>query len=308
MRAGDLGSLIAGTIIGDPDAVVDKAADVELADEHSVVFAFSRKILAAALNGKAAVIICAAELSLPEASPKTFIQTSTPRLAMAAILERFAPERPESGVHPTAVLGEGVRLEDRVTIGAYCVVGAGVTIGEDTVLCSHVVLYPNVTLGARVTLHSGAVIGADGFGFERTQTTIVKIPQIGTVIIEDDVEIGANSTVDRATIGTTRIGAGSKIDNLVQIAHNCQIGKRCLIAAHCAIGGSAVLDDDVTIAGFVAVSDHIHIGKGSMVGGRACVIGDIGANEMVSGFPARNHREEMKFWAKLRRMAEGKSK
>jgi UDP-3-O-[3-hydroxymyristoyl] glucosamine N-acyltransferase len=291
-------------VVGNSELLVTGVAEIDSAQPGDLVFVLQPNKLEAALASLASVVVLSDKLSIPENYSKTFLQVKDPRSAMATALALWTLPLSFSRIHPTAVLGKNITLGKDVCIGPYCVVGDDVEIGDQTILYPNVIVYSKVKIGAQSILHSGAVIGADGFGFTREPGTVVKIPQVGTVILGDRVEIGASSAVDRATIGATVIGDESKLDNFVQIGHNCKIGRRCLIAAHCAIGGSTVLEDEVTIAGFVAVSDHITIGTRSIVGGRSCVIKDIPPDMMVSGYPAQEHRKEMKFWAKLRRMAE----
>jgi len=197
-----------------------------------------------------------------------------------------------------------VQVGDRTVILANCVLGEGVIVGEDCRLHPNVTLYSNVKLGKRVILHSGTVVGSDGFGYARQASGIVKIPQIGGVVIEDDVEIGANVSIDRATMTSTIIGKGTKIDNQVQIAHNVVIGKNCLIAGQSGIGGSARLGDGVTLAGRVAVVDHVEIGANAVVGAVSLVTKNVAPGQVVWGSPARLARDAERESVALRRLPE----
>ena len=202
------------------------------------------------------------------------------------------------------VVGPGARLGDRVEVMAGTVIGAGVSIGDDVTIHPQVVLYPRTEVGSRVILHAGVRLGADGFGYVPGKVAHEKIPHVGRCIIEDDVEIGANSTVDRGSVDDTVIGQGTKIDNLVQVGHNCRIGARCLIMAQVGIAGSAHIEDDVILAGQAGLAGHITVGRGARIGGQAGVIGDLAAGQTVSGYPARPHREFMRAHAALYRLAE----
>lgn len=252
------------------------------------------------------------------------VEMKSPRAAMVGLLGFFDTRRKRApGIHPTAVLSADCRLGEGVSIGPGCVVSSGcdigrgtvlqanvfvgedVRIGEDCTIEAGVVLQDQISLGNRVTLHAGAVIGCDGFGFVREDDgKWVKIPQIGRVVIEDDVEIGANSEVDRATFGVTRVSRGVKLGNLVHVAHNCEIGEDCLVVGMVGIGGSVKIGRSSLLAGLSAVADHVSIGKGVTVAGRAGVTKNIKDGVTVSGFPAQEHRDEFRFQASLRRVKE----
>jgi UDP-3-O-[3-hydroxymyristoyl] glucosamine N-acyltransferase len=251
------------------------------------------------------------------------IVVDRPHDAMLAVLPRlYKPPTREPGVHATARLGRGVTLGSDVTIGPYAVigdgaiigdrswieahvvVGAGVVVGADVHLFPAVTVYSGTTLGGRVLVHSGARLGSDGFGYVFRNGIHDKIPHVGRCIIEDDVEIGANTTVDRGSFDDTVIGAGTKIDNLVQVAHNVRMGRLCLIMAQVGIAGSARLGDGVILAGQVGVAGHHTIGDGARVGGQAGVFGDMPAGETWSGYPARPHRQSLRASAALLRLTD----
>jgi UDP-3-O-[3-hydroxymyristoyl] glucosamine N-acyltransferase len=245
---------------------------------------------------------------LPEASIPQVVVVS-PYLAMAILLQHFFPlPSPKNGISPHAVVDPTARIGDGVEIRAGCVVEAraeigegtllfpGCVVGADTKIGKNCILYPRVSLldrvriGDRVIIQSGAVIGSDGFGFaEGSEGRRIKIPQTGTVVLEDDVEIGANVTIDRATFGETVIGRGTKIDNLVQIAHNVRTGSDCVIVAQAGVSGSTKLGDRVVLAGQVGVVGHIEVGSGTMVGAQSGVAHSLEANSRVSGSPALPH-------------------
>ena len=252
----------------------------------------------------------------------TLLRSDNPNRSFSRVIELFAGDearRPAPGVHPTAVLAEGVELGDRVSIGPFCVVGAGARLADDVVLHPHVVvgegarvgagtelhagvvLYPRVELGARCLVHANAVLGADGYGFEPGERGWVKVPQCGTVRVEDDVEIGAGTTIDRARFGATRIGAGAKLDDQVHVGHNVDVGDGSLLVAQVGVAGSAKLGKRVMLAGQVGIVGHLEVGDGARVGGKSAVHKDVPAGEDWFGSPARPRAEE------LRRIAFGNS-
>ena len=246
-----------------------------------------------------------------------------PHDAMLAVLPSLyrAPTR-EAGVHATARLGRGVSLGAEVTIGPYVVigngaaigdrawidaqtvVGAGVVVGADSHIFPAATLYSGTTIGARVAVHAGARLGSDGFGYVFRNGIHDKIPHIGRCIVEDDVEIGANTTIDRGSVDDTVIGAGTKIDNLVHIAHNVRIGRLCLIMAQVGIAGSARIGDGVVLAGQAGLGGHITIGDRARIAGQAGVFGDVPAGETWSGYPARPHRQSLRASAAVLKLAD----
>lgn len=242
------------------------------------------------------------------------IRVADPYLAAAKVLEELYPEvRQTEGVDPSAVVaadavigegasigplvtvGSGARVGARTEVGPGCVIGPGAVIGEDCLLHANVTLYDGVSLGDRVRLHSGVVLGADGFGYARDGALQVKVPQVGTVIVEDDVEIGANACVDRGTFRATRIGAHTKIDNLVQIGHNCDIGRNCALSGLTGLAGSTVLEDGVITGGNVGTAGHQRIGKGAMVAAKSGVHGDVAPGALVGGYP----QLDMSVWRRV---------
>ena len=250
------------------------------------------------------------------------LQVEDAELATARVLERLAPPipRPLPGVHPAAIvaasarLGEECRIGPGVVIGERCVIGdrsvlhANVYIGDDTTLGSDCEMLPNVvlreriTVGHRVIIHAGSVIGSDGFGYRWDGTRHVKVPQIGVVVIEDDVEIGSCACIDRAKFAETRIGRGTKIDNLVQIAHNVRIGPHCVIVGQAGMAGSVTLGAGVVLGGQSAVRDHISLGDGAMLAACSGLMEDIDPRQVMSGVPALPHRQSLREQAALRRL------
>ncbi len=255
-------------------------------------------------------------------SKAALLTVENPYFAFTQVLQKLFPltlEQPE-GVHPTAVLGQGVTLGEHVSIGAFVVVKDNVSIGERTTLFPHVFIgrnskigrnctvYPNVSIrektqiGDRVIIHSGTTIGSDGFGFAPKDGVYHKIPQIGIVVIEDDVEIGANCAIDRAALGETRIGRGTKLDNLIQVAHNVQIGEHTVVAAQSGISGSTKIGRHVVIGGQVGFVGHITVGDGAMFGAQAGVTKSVPSGVIVSGYPAREHKYQLRLEASLQKL------
>jgi UDP-3-O-[3-hydroxymyristoyl] glucosamine N-acyltransferase len=200
-------------------------------------------------------------------------------------------------------LGDGVRLGDRVTVGPHVVIGESVEVGDETQLYAGVTLYPGAVLGRRIIVHAGSRIASDGFGYVQHEGAHRKIPHVGRCVIEDDVEIGANTTIDRGSIDDTVIGAGTKIDNLVHVAHNVRVGRLCLIMAQVGIAGSVRVEDGCILAGQAGISGHHTIGKGARLAAQAGVFGDVPAGETWSGYPARPHREALRAQAALFKLA-----
>ena len=320
MTLAQLAEALGAELLGGGEVVISGVGGLEDAGAGDLVRVDAPRFLAAALATPAAALLVG-----PGQKPgeRPALRARDPRVAFARALELFYPERrPPAGVDPTARLGPGVTLGEGCSIGPYVVLGAGVSlgknvilhplvclgdevrVGDDSVLFPHVTVYERVTLGRRVRVHSGAVIGADGFGFVLEAGMPRKVPQVGGVVIEDDVEIGANAGVDRATTGVTRIGAGTKLDNMVQVGHNVRMGRGCRIAALVGIGGSSEFEDGVVIGGVAGVKDHVHIGRGAMVGAMAAVWKDVPAGVVVSGQPARPHREQLRTQAAAVRLAD----
>jgi UDP-3-O-[3-hydroxymyristoyl] glucosamine N-acyltransferase len=310
----DLASRVTGSVLGDPDVAVSGVASLESADPGDLVYVDSPKYAGALSSSKASAAILPEGIDPP--AGMAAIRVRQPALAMAQALEILCPfERTFDGISPQAAIGTNVRIHDSVAIGPHAYVGddvrigrgteihpnatigRGSVVGEDCVLHAGVHIYDGVTIGNRVIIHAGAVIGADGFGY--VQETMSgsgappdepvrhrKVRQIGRVVIEDDVEIGANTTIDRAALDVTRIGRGSKIDNLVQVAHNCLIGRHCIIVGQAGLSGSCVLGDYATIAGQAGLAGHLTVGARAVVGAQAGVTKDIPDGQYVLGSPA----------------------
>ncbi len=316
---GQIAALLGGQLHGDPDLAITGPTGLEDAVAGSMVRVDHPKHLAAALASEATALLCRPDL---EGVTKPSVRVDHPKVAFARLLAAFDPETRPVGIHRTAVLAPDVVLDVDCAVGAYAVIGAGTRLGKGVAVHSHVsigagceigegsvlfpgaVLYDRTVIGARVRIHSGAVIGADGFGYEPTPTGLLKIPQIGRVRIEDDVEVGANSTIDRATTGETVIGAGSKIDNQVQVAHNVRTGRYCILVSQVGVAGSTRLGNGVVLGGQAGVKDHVEVGDGVQAAGRSGIWGDQPAGAKVAGHPARPYREEMRINGALTQLPE----
>jgi UDP-3-O-[3-hydroxymyristoyl] glucosamine N-acyltransferase len=314
----ELARLIEGEVFGDGNLKIEGVASAEEAKEGDITFACNSRYLKEVEKGSASAVIVFQEV---KKSSKPFLRVDNPRLAFAKVLEVFTPPREEpKGIHPTAILGKNVELGKGVSIQAYVVIGdkvkigkgvalypgiyigKNVVIGNNTLIYSQVVVREEVIIGKNVIIHSGTVIGSDGFGFVEGGGVHHKIPQVGKVIIEDDVEIGANVTIDRATTRVTTVKKGTKIDNLVHIAHNVTVGEDCLLVAQVGISGSVQIGNKVTLAGQSGVAGHLSIGDRVLVTAKSGVTKSISSNSRVSGFPARPYREENKIKVALQKM------
>jgi UDP-3-O-[3-hydroxymyristoyl] glucosamine N-acyltransferase len=293
-------------------------APADAAKPGDLTFAENETYFAAAERSAAAAVIVGMDA---KAGKKTLIRVKNPRLAFAKVLELFFPEpRLPAGVHPSAVVSPAAALDASAHIGPGCVVGArsmigagcallgGVFVGEDCQLGNdvkifpNVVLYPRTEIGHRVRIHAGAVIGSDGYGYVFDEGAHRKVPQIGHVVIGDDVEIGANVTIDRGALGPTIIGKGTKIDNLVQIAHNVRVGEHCLLVSQVGIAGSTKVGSYTTLAGQVGLAGHLKIGSKVSVAAQSGVMNDIPDGETWLGAPAQPDRDMKRQWVSLRRL------
>ncbi|HKH98433.1 MAG TPA: UDP-3-O-(3-hydroxymyristoyl)glucosamine N-acyltransferase [Candidatus Sulfotelmatobacter sp.] len=320
---------IGARLAGHSRVEVSGVAGIESATSDDLIFVEDEKHLAAALRSRAGAVI-AGEFAVSTSCDRPLLISPHPKLAFARaarfLAARTADPAPQQGsVHPTAVvhlsavLEPGVSVEERAVVkeaarigensrlGTGCVIGSGVTIGRDCEIYPNVTIYPGTRLGARVIVHAGAVLGSDGFGYVRDRKTGVyeKFPQVGRLVVEDDVEIGANTTIDRGALDETRIRRGAKLDNLVHIGHNCQIGEDVVIAAQTGLSGSIVIEKGVVLGGQVGIGEHARIEEGVMLGGQGGVLPNKvlrGKGVAFWGTPAQPVREYLKQLATLARL------
>lgn len=315
----EIAALIKGEVAGDDAVQIHSLGSIESAKEGEMAFVFSKEHLRGIEETDASCVVVPKDFDLP--SKKTLIKTSNPREALIYLLTSFyKPERKKPEVHKEAVVSTGARLGKDLYIGPYAVIEDGAGIGDNTVIEAGVfigknsrigketLIYPNVTIyhdciiGDNVIIHSGTVVGSDGFGFIQKDGIHHKIPQVGKVVIEDRVEIGSNVSIDRATIGQTVIGEGSKLDNLIQIAHNVRIGKNVVMAGESGIAGSSIIEDNVTIAAQVGIKDHVRIGKGAVIAPKSAVKDDVEPGKIMAGIPAKEARQLAKELAATSRL------
>ncbi len=317
MRTDEVALLVKGKLWGDGSREIRGVAALERAGPDDLAFAEGAKTLAKAGESRAGCILVPEGVSLPGL---TTVAVPSPKLSFIQVAAALRPEPAvEAGIHPTAIVDSEANLAENVSVGPQVVVGrgaavgpatrlwAGVFLGEGVTVGSHCVLYPRVAvypgarIGNRVVLHAGVVVGSDGFGYVFAEGRHHKFPQLGSVVIEDDVEIGSNSTVDRGSLGTTVIGMGTKIDNLVQVAHNVRIGRHCVIAAQTGISGSVEIGDYVVLGGQVGVADNVRIEDNVTVGAQAGIPSGKALRKGITywGTPARPLDEFKRMYAHL---------
>jgi len=310
-----LAARVGGDVVGEGELRVTGIRPLEEAGPEHLSFYHNRRYLEAARASKAGALLVAEAALFPG---RTLLVRRDPYVALAELLELFYPApAPAPGVHPSAVVapsarigegasvgphvtvGERVVVGERAVLGPGCVLGEGAEVGADTVLRANVVIEAGCRVGARCLLHAGVVVGSDGYGFATVGGVHRKVPQVGIVVIEDDVEIGANCTIDRAALGETRIGRGCKLDNLVHVGHNVQVGEHSLLVAQVGISGSTKLGHHVVMAGQSGAVGHIRIGDGTVVTAKTGVTEDTPPGAMVSGFPSRPHKQWLRALANL---------
>jgi UDP-3-O-[3-hydroxymyristoyl] glucosamine N-acyltransferase len=308
-----IADLVGGELRGEATTVVSGVAPLDRASADDVSFAAQARYAPLLRETRAGVVLVVREMAdAPSIAPSRIV-VANPHDALLTLLPKFYPENArEPGIRPTVRIGRGARIGKGVTLDEYAVVGAGASLGDDVWIGSHAVIgegvtigegsriYPHVTvyagteIGQRVRAHSGSILGSDGFGYVFRGGEHAKIPHIGRCLIGNDVEIGANTTVDRGSIDDTVIGDGTKIDNLVQIGHNVKVGQRCLIMAQVGVAGSVEIGDGCVLAGQAGISGHLTIGEGARIAAQAGVFGDVPGGETWSGYPARPHRESLR--------------
>ncbi len=321
----EINNIINGELVGNTSQLIEGPEQLDRAEKNHISFIGSRKYVKLWETSKACAAIVDEKLKVEPGENRALIKVKNADLAMGKLLEAFDPGPPkfDTDIHPTAVIHESA------LIGKGCKIGANCFVGRDVVLGDGVILYPNVTIldetkigpativwsgtvirerceiGAYCIFHTNVSIGADGFGYRPREDGmgLAKIPQIGNVVIGNAVEIGANSCVDRGKFSSTIIGDGCKIDNLVQIAHNCVMGRSCIMAGHSGLAGSVTLGDGVIIGGSASIKDHTTIHSGAVVAAGSGVMNDVPAGKTVLGYPAEDSREKLKQWLALRRLA-----
>jgi UDP-3-O-[3-hydroxymyristoyl] glucosamine N-acyltransferase len=314
----EVARLTGGAVIaGDPATVLRGIRPLDEAGRDDLTFVAEARYHAYIRDSGAGAALVAGPV--PDApAGMALVRVADPRAALVPLLEALFPAtRPAPGIHPTAVvdgtatvegsatvgpfavIGEKATVAANAIVGAHTFVGRGCSVGVGALLHPHVTLYDGARVGARSTIHSGARIGADGFGFVPGEEGLRKVPQVGGCVIGDDVEVGANTTIDRGSIGDTVVGDGTKIDNLVQIGHNCRLGRNVVVVSQVGISGSTRIGDGALLGGQAGIQGHIEIGAGARIGAQAGVTASVAAGLTVSGYPARPHRESLRAQAAL---------
>lgn len=317
----ELAARVGGRVVGDGSIVLARVSAIDEATPDAMTFATDEHYYASALESNAGAVLVDAAIPLGDAPGKPLLVVDNARQALAGLLQLLKPPRPKGPYrHPSAVVDESATVAADVylganayvgrnaTIGSGVTIGAGAYVGDDTSIGEDAWLHPRSTVldgcrvGKRVVLHAGSVIGSEGFGWAFEEGRLQRIPQVGNVVLDDEVEVGANTCIDRAQTGSTHIGEGTKIDNLVQIGHNCRVGKHCAFAALTGLAGSTVIGDFVQVGGQSGFKGHITVGSRSTIAGQTGVWNDVPEGSTISGMPGRDHRERMKTEVILRRL------
>lgn len=322
---GQILKIVDGTLEGDEASIITDLAEIQHAKKGQLTFLGNPKYRKYLSTTEATAVLVSKDF---KGSYKNLIRVENPNLAFSLMISRFRPELPlpNPEIHKTACIAKSAQLGENIYIGPNVVIkdkaiiensvsifansyiGTETRIGSETIIRPNVTIYHNCQIGSKVLIHSGVVVGSDGFGFVRTEKTIKKIPQAGRVVIGDDVEIGANCSIDRGTLGDTVISKGTKLDNLIQVAHNVKIGEYCFIAAQSGIAGSSRIEDRVTIAGQVGVAGHLKIGEGAIVAAQSGVSKDVPPGTIVFGYPAQEQKKARREIANIRSIPDIKAK
>lgn len=318
--AAALASACGGRVVGDAGVVVEGARSLEAAGPRDVAFAADAKTERAAVASAAGVLLARSASGFPG---RTVVEVGDPALAFAGVLEAFIPRRGvPPGIHPTAIVDDGARVAEDAAVGPYAVVGGESEIGPGAVLEAHVVvgrrcrigagarlhphvvLYDDVSVGPGSEVHAGAVLGADGFGYVASPAGLKKVPQVGGVEVGSGVEIGANTCIDRATLETTRVGDGTKIDDLVMVGHNCKVGAHVVLCGQVGLAGSTTVGDQAVLGGQVGTAGHLRIGRGVKAGGQTGIVSDVPDGASLFGTPHQPHRDAFRVHAELKKLPE----
>jgi UDP-3-O-[3-hydroxymyristoyl] glucosamine N-acyltransferase len=320
----EITNILKGELIGNTTQKIEGAEEIQKASNTQITFIGSKKYVKYWEGSNACASLISHDLNIDPGNNRAFVKVTNVDLAMAKILELFNPPSPvfDTDIHPTSVIHETAIIGDGCKIGAHCYIGKDVELGREVVLYPNVCVFDETIIGDKTIVWSGTIIrerciigshcifhsnvsiGADGFGYRPAEDGrgLVKIPQIGNVIIGHHVEIGANSCIDRAKFSSTIIGDGCKIDNLVQIAHNCVMGRSCIMAGHSGLAGSVTLGDGVIIGGSASIKDHITIHSGATIGAGSGVMKDVEAGKSVLGYPAQDAKDMLRQWVAIRKL------
>jgi UDP-3-O-[3-hydroxymyristoyl] glucosamine N-acyltransferase len=322
LTAQAVADLVGGRLLGDGEVRIESVRPLDRAGPGALSFAISSRYASDLVRCQAGAVLVPEEMASTTDGPRTRIVVRDPYQALVQVLRAlFPPDNQQSGIDPTArigsdavlgaevsigpfvVLGQGVRIGARTRLAHHVFLGDGVSVGDDAILGPGVVCYSGSRLGSRVVLKAGAVIGGDGFGYLSDAEGHTRIPHVGGCIIEDDVEVGSNTCIDRGSIDDTIVGRGTKLDNLVQVGHNVRIGERCLIMAGVGIAGSTHIGNEAILAGHVGVTDHLVIGDRARIAAKSAIFGDVPPGASFSGHPARPHRQFLRAQAAMYRLA-----